>query len=135
EHLQSRNDYWSDTFKLNPTLLMLLSQSNSVFNSVGEPISLVAEPALVVLEEEKGQLALQCHPRVTKQSQACLKPRTEGIYSFYSIPEHVERFFTLAGQMPAVPIEQAEALIERLGDNVNWYFISEARGNITLGEW
>src|SRR5690606_14240175 len=59
EHLQSRNDYWSDTFKLNPTLLMLLSQSNSVFNSVGEPISLVAEPALVVLEEEKGQLALQ----------------------------------------------------------------------------
>lgn len=135
ENLQSRHDFWSDTFKLNPTLLMLLSQSNSVFNSVGEPISLVAEPALVVLEEEKGQLALQCHPKVSKQSQACLKPRTEGIYSFYSIPEHVERFFTLAGQMPAVAIEQAEALIERLGDNVNWYFISEARGNITLGEW
>lgn len=88
----------------------------------------------MVLEEEKGQLALQCHPKVTKQSQACLKPRTEGIYSSIRFP-NTSNAFTLAGQMPAVAIEQADALIERLGDNVNWYFISEARGNITLGEW
>lgn len=135
EHLQRGQDYWSDVFKLTPSLLMLLSQSENVFNATGEPLRLVAEPALVVLEEQSGQLVLQCYPTATKQNKALLQPRIEGIYSFYSIPEHIERFFTLAGKMPAVPIEQADALIERLGDQVNWYFLTEERGNIILGEW
>ena len=118
--LMSAHHYWRDDLTLNKSVLQILSQCDNVVDSSGQPMLIVPESALLVIDEDNEHLQLRRFPQ-SKTNNQLLRERSEGIYCYSNIPEKAERFFSLSASVPKVPIGHAEHLIQLIGEQVDWY--------------
>ena len=132
--LMSANHYWRNELPLSKSALQLLSQCDNVVDSAGQPMLIVPESALLVIDEADEHLQLRRFPKSSK-SKALLRERSEGIFCYSNIPEKAERFFSLSESVPKVPAGHAEHLVQLIGEQVDWYSMTDQDGNISLGEW
>ncbi|MDA9558259.1 SNF2-related protein, partial [Vibrio sp.] len=136
-HCLAQSRYFSRAkgVALDKPLLLVLSNCHNIIDDNGQPIMIVPESSLLVLGEKEGLLHCERYPSFKQEESVLLTERTEGIYTYSSLPPHIENFFSLANHIPPVPIGHASGLIELMGQEVDWYNQVERNGSITQGEW
>ncbi|WP_100753556.1 DEAD/DEAH box helicase [Vibrio salilacus] len=134
-YLQSQRYYWEHSHDLDKVSVSLLARCPNVIETTGQPISLVAESPMLVIDETEGMLRLTRYPKTRYHSHQTVVKRTDGVYSYLAIPDSLARFFQLADSAPQVPAHYNLSLQNALGEQVDWYDMTEQTGTITLGEW